>query len=90
MTIESEEIRKTIIEKYKLDVIDKWTFASSHPTAYCMYRNSDLKEYCFSIKCSKTLTSYIISYEDEKRIMKYVYLGTERKEFEKALMTTLV
>ena len=88
--IKSEEIRKEIVEKYKLDVIDEWTFANSHPSAYCMYRTNDLKEYCFSIKCSKTLTSYILSYEDEKRIMKYVYLGTERKDFEKALMETLV
>lgn len=91
--VKSEKLRKEIVEKYKLDVIDEWTFTSvsSNPSAYCMYRSTDLKkEYCFSIKCSGKITSYILSYEDEKRRMKYVYLGTEREDFEKALMTTLV
>ena len=88
--IKSEEIRKEIVEKYKLDVIDEWTFISSKPSAYCIYRTNDLKEYCFSVKYGETLTSYILSYEDEKRVMKYIYLGTERKDFEKALMETLV
>ena len=88
--VKSEELREEIVEKYKLDVIDEWAFASSNPSAYCMYRSTDLKkEYCFSIKCSGKITSYILSYEDEKRKMKYVYLGTEREDFEKALMTTL-
>lgn len=89
--IKSEKLRKEIVGKYKLDVIDEWTFISLNPSAYCMYRSTDLKkEYCFSIKCSEKVTSYILSYEDSKRRIVNLYLGTEREAFEKALMTALV
>lgn len=47
--IKSEKLRKEIVEKYKLDVIDEWTFVSSNPSAYCMYRSTDLKKNIVSV-----------------------------------------